>query len=673
MAITRPTSEQLRFVSSKTGEHILDTYMENAELGDRTIAQMLGDIFNASTGIFDPTIFSVRVLTTDNNKLQVRVGTANSYVDSGVEIFNARGTYATSTAYKVLDIATKDQDTFVCTVAHTSSNATPDASKFLKIIDGTLVKNYANKVDGAVSGSDYSAKAWAVGGTGITDTAGKGAASEWAIKVSGTVDGTNYSAKYWATSTNVTTVANGISNINTVATNIANVNTVGGISANVTSVAGIASDVTAVAGDASDIGTVSTNIANVNTVAGISANVTAVAGDATDIGTVATNLAGTDTIGAVAGSIANVNTVAGIDSNITAVANNASNINTVAGIDSNVTTVAGISSAVSSVSSNTSNVNAVAGSISNVNTVASSINNVNTFATTYFIGGSAPGGVTTGDLWYDTSSNAMKVYNGSSFVSSAGFANIAIGDLSNVATTTPTANQGLVYNTGSSAFVPTTLNLQTIADIGASTTTAITVPNPTANGHAANKTYVDTAVANVVDSAPAALDTLNELAAALGDDSNFATTTNNAIAAKLPLAGGTMTGDIDFDNNKVTDVTLENFQEIIASNTSVTGAQTIPDATNNVRYTLVGGTTVTLPDTDELPAGTARSVTIFVKQDGTGGRTFTLAAPGGYTIKYNSSSTQPAVNASANKETIYTALLVKGSTTIYVSLSFYEA
>ena len=296
---------------------------------------------------------------------------------------------------------------------------------------------------------------------------------------------------------------------------------------------------------------------------------------------------------------------------------------------------------------------------------------MNTFATTYFIGGSAPGGVTTGDLWYDTSLNAMKVYNGSSFVSSAGFANITIGDLSNVAATTPTANQGLVYNAGSSAFVPTTLNLQTIADIGASTTTAITVPNPTANGHAANKTYVDTAVANVVDSAPAALDTLNELAAALGDDSNFATTTNNAIAAKLPLAGGTMTGDIDFDNNKVTDVTLENFQEIIASNTSVTGAQTIPDATNNVRYTLVGDTTVTLPDTDELPAGTARSVTIFVKQDATGGRTFTLAAPGGYTIKYNSSSTQPAVNASANKETIYTALLVKGSTTIYVSLSFY--
>jgi hypothetical protein len=61
--------------------------------------------------------------------------------------------------------------------------------------------------------------------------------------------------------------------------------------------------------------------------------------------------------------------------------------------------------------------------------------------------------------------------------------------------------------------------------------------------------YADTAVANIVDSAPGTLDTLNELAAALGDDPNFATTTANNIAAKLPLAGGTMTGDINFGDN----------------------------------------------------------------------------------------------------------------------------
>jgi len=62
---------------------------------------------------------------------------------------------------------------------------------------------------------------------------------------------------------------------------------------------------------------------------------------------------------------------------------------------------------------------------------------------------------------------------------------------------------------------------------------------------------VTDAVAALVDSAPGTLDTLNELAAALGDDPNFATTTTNSIATKLPLAGGTMSGDINGNGNKM--------------------------------------------------------------------------------------------------------------------------
>ena len=60
----------------------------------------------------------------------------------------------------------------------------------------------------------------------------------------------------------------------------------------------------------------------------------------------------------------------------------------------------------------------------------------------------------------------------------------------------------------------------------------------------ATTAYVTTAIANLSDSAPAALNTLNEIAAALGDDANYASTTTAAIAAKLPLAGGTLTGDL---------------------------------------------------------------------------------------------------------------------------------
>jgi hypothetical protein len=65
--------------------------------------------------------------------------------------------------------------------------------------------------------------------------------------------------------------------------------------------------------------------------------------------------------------------------------------------------------------------------------------------------------------------------------------------------------------------------------------------------------YADTAVANIVDSAPGTLDTLNELAAALGDDANYATTTATAIGTKLAKAGGQMTGNITMAGSQTVD------------------------------------------------------------------------------------------------------------------------
>ena len=59
----------------------------------------------------------------------------------------------------------------------------------------------------------------------------------------------------------------------------------------------------------------------------------------------------------------------------------------------------------------------------------------------------------------------------------------------------------------------------------------------------------DARVALIVDSAPGTLNTLNELAAALGDDANFSTTVTNSIAAKLPLAGGTMSGNLTVEKS----------------------------------------------------------------------------------------------------------------------------
>ena len=87
---------------------------------------------------------------------------------------------------------------------------------------------------------------------------------------------------------------------------------------------------------------------------------------------------------------------------------------------------------------------------------------------------------------------------------------------------------------------------------GISTSTGVLVNGVTATTQSAsdNSTkvattaYTDTAISNLVDSSPSTLNTLNELAAALGDDANFSTTVTNSIATKMPLSGGTFTGAV---------------------------------------------------------------------------------------------------------------------------------
>lgn len=59
------------------------------------------------------------------------------------------------------------------------------------------------------------------------------------------------------------------------------------------------------------------------------------------------------------------------------------------------------------------------------------------------------------------------------------------------------------------------------------------------NNSIATESYVSTAISNLVDSAPTTLDTLNELAAALGDDPNFATTVTNSLATKASVDDAT--------------------------------------------------------------------------------------------------------------------------------------
>ena len=91
--------------------------------------------------------------------------------------------------------------------------------------------------------------------------------------------------------------------------------------------------------------------------------------------------------------------------------------NTINVIDDNVGAVAGALTNVNNVGGSITNVNNVGGSISNVNTVANNINNVNSFFNVYRIGSSNPtSSLDTGDLFFNTSTNSLKVYTGSAWV-----------------------------------------------------------------------------------------------------------------------------------------------------------------------------------------------------------------------------------------------------------------
>jgi hypothetical protein len=66
---------------------------------------------------------------------------------------------------------------------------------------------------------------------------------------------------------------------------------------------------------------------------------------------------------------------------------------------------------------------------------------------------------------------------------------------------------------------------------------------PSLTGYA-TETYVGTAISNLVASAPSTLNTLNELATALGNDANYASTITTALGTKAPIASPTFTGTV---------------------------------------------------------------------------------------------------------------------------------
>ena len=131
--------------------------------------------------------------------LLVDAASASTSATAAASSASAAATSATAAASSATSSASSATSSASSATSSASSATSSASSATSSASSSTTAGEYANKVDGAVTGTEYSSKAWALGGTGVTDTASRGAAKEWATAAEDDlVDGTEYSAKHYS-------------------------------------------------------------------------------------------------------------------------------------------------------------------------------------------------------------------------------------------------------------------------------------------------------------------------------------------------------------------------------------------------------------------------------------------------------------------------------------------
>lgn len=324
------------------------------------------------------------------------------------------------------------------------------------------------------------------------------------------------------------------------------------------------------------------------------------------------------------------------------------------------TNIASINTAAGSIA----NINTTATNIANINTVATNVTSVNSFAETYFISATAPSSPTEGDLWFDTSTDTMKVYNGSAWQNAGSSVNgtseraeytvgTSSGSYTGSTTTFPAT-----YDAG---FVDVYLNGVKLlgTDFTATNGTSVVLATAATTGdNVSIVAYGTFTVANALastnnlsDLTSAATALLNLGLTATAAEINYLdiTTLGTTEASKAVTADAN--GVVTFDNGIIEEYTAV---------TSSTNATTVDcQDGGNFSHTLTENTTFTFSN----PAATGKvsSFTLKIAQD---------ASASGFAVTWPASvdwptGTAPTLTATASAVDYFVFLTHDGGTTWY--------
>ena len=329
------------------------------------------------------------------------------------ELGTFKGNWGASTAYQVRDIVkdTSTNNIFICITAHTSSGSQPltsntDSAKWSLLVDAASATTSASAAATSATASANSATASA----SSASTASTQASNASTSASTASTQATNSANSATASASSATSAAASFDSFDDrylgakssapSTDNDGDALITGALYFNTSS-----NQIFSWTGSAwVAIKPSSSEQTNINAVAADATDIGAVAGKATEIGRLGTSDAVADM--AILGTtdvVADMNTLGTADvvndMNVLGTSANVTAMNTL-GTSANVTAMSNCS-----------------GSIANINTTATNITDVNTFAVRYRIGSSDPtSSLDSGDLFFNTTSSVLKVYNGSAWV-----------------------------------------------------------------------------------------------------------------------------------------------------------------------------------------------------------------------------------------------------------------